>query len=432
MIKNENLTEWTASDASYSDDKSGYYAACIFLVWPLLAVVSAFRNYRSSWGKNILWAFVAFYGLTFAIGAESQGSDIVRYVDEIEYLHGIPMSMNDAVNYYLQSGEVDILRTIIAIAVSRVTESQSVLTLIYCFIFGFFFSRNIWYVLDRLKGKLRPITLLLLVCFFLVVPMWSIISFRMWTAAHIFIYGLLPFLFEGKWRGVFIASLSILVHFAFLVPMGVLFAYIIFGNRLTIYFIFFILTFLFAEINVEAFNDIVESYAPEIVQERTEGYRAENQVESYRESSETNEVWYSVWYGRALRWAVMGFLVILFWRGRTFFKDHERWLHLFSFTLLFFGVANLMSSLPSGGRYLSVATLPALALITMYVQNRQQERGMRQLIFLTTPALLLFVVVSVRIGLYSLSPTTILGNPIVALFLSGEYISLNDVMKTVL
>src|SRR5699024_11078833 len=128
----------------------------------------------------------------------------------------------------------------------------------------------------------------------------------------------------------------------------------------------------------------------------------------------------------------MGFLVILFWNGRTFFSKHEKWMRLFSFTLLFFGVANIMSSLPSGGRYVTVATMTALALITMYVQNKEEEQGMRQLIYLATPALLLFVVVSVRIGLYSLSPTTLLGNPIVALFLSEEFISLNDVMKMIL
>src|SRR5699024_9196771 len=239
------------------------------------------------------------------------------------------------------------------------------------------------------------VTILLFSCFFLVIPFWDINGFRMWTAAHIFIYGLLPFLFDGKRRGVFIASLSILVHYAFLVPVGVLLIYIILGNRLTVYFIFFLATVFFAEINIQAFNDIIEDYAPEIVQERSEAYRAENKVESYREGSNETQVLYARWYGRALKWAVIVFLVMLFWRGRTFFKEHERWLRLFSFTLLFFGVANLMSSLPSGGRYVDVALLPALALITIYVQNREEERPMRQLIYFATPALLLFVVISI-------------------------------------
>src|SRR5699024_3364969 len=191
------------------NSKNKFYSAILFLIWPFLALISAFKNYRSGWGKNVLWAFIAFYGFSFAIGAESQGSDIVRYVAELQYLHGIPITFSFAVNYFLQSGEIDIVRTIIALVVSRFTGSQAVLTLIYGIIFGYFCSRNMWFVLERFEGRMRPITILLFSCFFLVIPFWDINGFRMWTAAHIFIYGLLPFLFDGKRRGVFIASLSI-------------------------------------------------------------------------------------------------------------------------------------------------------------------------------------------------------------------------------
>src|SRR5690625_4997052 len=192
MIQNDNLLEWPARDIEQSDKKTGYFAALMFFIWPLLAVISAFRNYRSNWGKNILWAFVAFYGFSFAIGAENQGSDIVRYAEEVEYLHKVEMTISDAFTYYGQSGEIDILRTFIAVTLSRFTDSQAILTLVYGIIFGFFFSRNMWYVLERLKGRIHPITVLLLCSFFLVIPIWNINGFRMWTAAHIFIYGLLP------------------------------------------------------------------------------------------------------------------------------------------------------------------------------------------------------------------------------------------------
>src|SRR5699024_4937329 len=114
-----------------------------------------------------------------------------------------------------------------------------------------------------------------LTCFILTIPLWNITSFRMWTAAHIFIYGLLPYLYEGQKKGLVIATLSILMHFSFIVPVGVLFAYLLLGNRLTIYFMFFITTFFATEVNIATFNNLIENYAPEIVQERTAGYRGE-------------------------------------------------------------------------------------------------------------------------------------------------------------
>ena len=412
--------------------KSGFYSAILFLVWPLLALASAFRNYKSHWAKNMLWAFVAFYGFCFAIGAENSGADIVRYVAQYQELHDVNMTFATAQRYFIESGEIDIARTIIAIILSRFTDSQSVLTLVYGIIFGFFFSRNMWYVLEHFKGKIRPITILLFICFSLIVPIWNINGFRMWTAAHIFIYGLLPFLFEGKRGGVIISSLAILMHYAFIVPVGILYMYLLLGNRMMIYFVFFLATFFIAEINLTAFNDIVESYAPEIVQERTAGYRGEDYVESYRDDAETSKVWYALWYGRALKWSVMGFLVVLFLKGRDFFKKNKGWARLLSFTLLFYGAANLFSSLPSGGRYVAVANLCAVALIALYVQNREQEVVMKRFILAATPALILFVVVSIRMGLYSMSATSILGNPIIAMFLTGEYVSLNDAIKMIL
>ncbi len=414
------------------NDKSGFYAVFLFLIWPLLAVASAFRNYQANWGKNILWAFVAFYGFAFAIGAENQGADIVRYVAEVEYLHGIQMSFDDAIEYFTESGEVDIVKTFIAVVLSRFTGSQPIITLIYGIIFGFFFSRNIWYVLERLQGKIELITAILLVCFFLVIPIWNMNGFRMWTAAHVFIYGLLPYLYEGKRSGALIASLSILIHFSFIVPVGILYMHMFFGNRLTIYFAFFVATFFISEIDLSAFNNIVESYAPEIIQERTEGYRGETYVENYREDSRSSTAWYVSWHGRALKWSVMGFLVIIFFKGQSFFKSNREWRRLFAYTLLFYGVANLFSSLPSGSRFISIANLVALALITLYIQNREQEVVMRRFAWAATPALLFYTIVAFRIGLYSMSATAILGNPIVAIFFNGEHISLNDVMRMIM
>ena len=432
MIKDNEATQLAAAGRDYEDQKSGFYAAIIFFIWPLLSVILAFKDYKSSWGKNIFWAFVAFYGMSFAIGAESQNSDIVRYVAEVEYLHGMQMSLGDAVDYYRESGEVDILRTFIAITVSRFTDNQAILTLIYGLIFGFFYSRNLWYILGRLKGNIRPVTVLLFICFFLVIPMWNITTFRMWTAAHIFIYGALPYLFEKKSRGLIIASLSILVHFSFIIPVAVLYAYSLFGNRLMLYFIFFIATFFVAEINLNVFNNLVESYAPEIVQERTSGYRGEQYVESYREEGDNGKVWYAEWYNRALRWAVVGFLVFIFIRGRTFFAENTLWLRLFSFILLFYGVANLLSSLPSGGRYISIVNMLALALIILYMQNVEEKAVVQTSGFVAAPLLLLFIIVSVRMALYSLSATAVFGNPVISLFFNEGHISLNDFMRMII
>lgn len=413
--------------------KQGFYATALFLVWPFLSAMAAFVNYRKPWAKNIFWAFTAFYGLTFAVGVDNQGADIVRYMAGFQDMHQVEMTFSKAVEYYLQSGEIDFFSLLISIVLSRFTDHPAALTLVYATIFGFFFSRNMWYILERLEARLKPASILLFVSFFLVVPVWEFNGFRMWTATHIFLYGLLPFLCENKKSSLLISVAAICVHYSFVVPVLLLAGYLVLGNRLTIYFGFFLFTFFISEIDLDTFNQYVESYAPEILQERTSGYRGEGYVESHRaDDTESTGRWYADWYTRALKWSVMGFLVILFVTGRDFFKENRNWLNLFSFTLLLYGAANLLSSLPSGGRFISIANLCALALIVFYVQNRQQERVMKRFVIAASPALLLYIVVTVRIGLYSISATTVMGNPVLAMFSMGENLSLGDVLRLIL
>jgi hypothetical protein len=409
--------------------KTGFYAWLLFLVWPFLAAITAFRNYDQKWAKNIFWGFCAFYGLVFAIGIESEGSDIVRYVAGLKALHVQQISYFEY-SESVKSG-IEVMMPIVNWTLSRFTDSQPVLTLVYGIIFGFFFSRNLWYVLERLKGNLLTITILLLICLFMVNPIWRINGFRFWTATHVFLYGLLPYLCEGKKKGLIICASAILVHFSFIVPVLVLFSYAVGGNRLTIYYGLFIITLFISEIDITYFNNIAEAYLPEAFLEQSESYRREGQVESFREA-ESEGQWYANWYGPALKWAIIGFLSMLFFKSGDFFEKNEDWLSLFSFTLLFYSVANLLSSIPSGGRFLVLANLCALTLIIFYIQNQSREKFMQWYIYGVTPALLLYIIVSLRIGLYSISASAIFGNPIIAYFTAGDNISLNDVMRALL
>ena len=407
-------------------EKNSYYAYLLFLVWPFLALVSAFKNFRMPWAKNIFWVFCMFYGFMFVVDYNSS-RDIVRYVAEFQNLHGVEVSVIE----YIQTTErADVLRGFIAVTLSRVTDNPAMLTFIYAAIFGFFLSRNIWYILERLQGQLLPVTIFLLLCFFLVNPIWNINGFRMWTAAQMFIYGLLPFLCEGKKKGLIFSIGSVFVHFSFLVPVLVLLVYITVGNRLTAYYVFYLSAFFISEIDLAAFNNFIETYAPEIIQDRTSGYRGEASVEQYREGVSEN-VWYAQWYRPSLNLVVMGFLSIFFFTGRKFFDENRNWMNLFCYTLLFYGVAYLFSSLPSGGRFLVVGNMAALALIILYIQNRPNEKFMKWYIWISSPALLLFIAVAVRLGLDSISVTSVLGNVFIAFFSSGIDFSLWELIRMI-
>lgn len=414
------------------NEKDTYFAWMLFLIWPFLAAASAVANFHRPWAKNIVWAFVAFYGFTFAIGAESERSDIVRYVAQYQELHLQDMTVDTAKRYYQESGEIDFARTVIAIGLSRISDSQPLLTFVYAIIFGFFFSRNMWYVLERLEGRLQWLTILLVACFFLIIPIWNINGFRMWTAAHIFMYGMLPFLFEGKKDRLLVSGLSILFHFSFILPFFVLVFIAFFPGFLNIYFGFFAATIFLNEIELTVLNQWIETYAPEAFQDRTSAYRVEAQPGETVISDIRERRWYAVWYLRAISYTVIGFLIIMFVTGREYIKERKEWLNLFSFTLAFYGVANLMGSFSSSGRFIVLANFFALPLIILYIQNIPSQNILKKYALIALPAIVLFLVVALRIGLYSLSATSILGNPIVAYFTFEEYMSLNDFLRRII
>ena len=187
-------------------------------------MIFSFKEFLMPYAKNMFWAFCTFYGLTFAIGIESQGSDITRYVDELKLLYvQESLTIGQLIEYFINSGEIDILRTLLSYTISRFTDSQAILTMVYGFIFGYFFSRNIWYVFSLLKNRLTLISKIVLFTLILVMPIWQIGGFRMWTAFHVFMYGLLPFIFENKKDKLIFLYLSFLVHFSYLIPIEYIF-----------------------------------------------------------------------------------------------------------------------------------------------------------------------------------------------------------------
>ena len=402
-----------------------------FFLYPFGTLLYYLKNFRKPAAKNVMWAFTIFFGLTIAIGSESQGSDIQDYTADIVKLHNVNFTFKSSVEYFENSGEVDVLRTFLSILVSRFTGNGYVLLMVYGLIFGYFFSRNMWFVLEKVQGKLKFATLLLIACLFLIDPIWQIGGFRFWTATHVFLYGLLPFLFNGNKKNLIWCFLTpVVFHYSFVVPVLILLIYLLGGNRLTIYFSFFVISLFISELNISRVNSFIENYAPTALVERSSSYRDVDEVKQYREGETAQPTaWYARYKSKFLQWPVYSFLILLFWKSRNIVRQEKSLLRMLSFCLLFTGFANFLTSIPSGGRFLSLAALVAVVLLTIYIQNRPQEKLMNKAIKLSLPLLVLFIIVSIREGFYYTSLFTIIGNPFLAVLSIGQNISLNDIIK---
>lgn len=402
----------------------------MFLINPFIAMIFSFQEYMRPYAKNIFWAFCTFYGLTFAIGTESFGSDINRYVAELDELYSQPLlTIKDGINYFKNSGEIDVLRTLISYTLSRLTNSQSVLTMVYALIFGYFFSRNIWYVLNLLKNRISILSKLLILTLILIMPIWQIGGFRMWTAFHLFIYGLLPFIIENKKSRLLFLYASFLVHFSFLLPIGIFIIYRIVGDRTSIYFILFVISLFISEINISAINSFFINYLPDILIERSSGYFIDAEVEGVRQAKEDSLLnWYAIWYTRVLSWSLIIILIYLYVFRLNLLKL-RRLNGLFSLILLMYTFANILVNIPSGSRFLNFPFFLSLVLIISYLDYFLKDIDFRSIIKILSPAFIFFCLVVIRKGFYYTSVTTIIGNPFIAILNIDHFMSLNDLIK---
>ncbi|WP_232835160.1 EpsG family protein [Pleomorphovibrio marinus] len=391
----------------------------------------ALRDLRHKHANNILWLFTAFVGLTWAM-RDGSTSDSIRYMEKVALLHHSSISF---LEYYIASGEIDFFSLAITYFVASFTENGYILMVFQGLVYGFFFSRNMTFVLKQLNGNLKFISIIFFLTFFVVVPIWNFNGFRFWTATHVFIYGLLPYFFEGKRKSLIWCFITPFVfHYAFIVPVLILSLLLVLKNRLNLYFGFFVFSLFFAELDLKLFNAYVEQYVPQQFQERSQSYRSEAKFERAQEVREVGDFsveksWHAIFYKKALTWSMYAFLLYYFFRRKHLQAKHPRMVYILSFVLLFFAFANILANLPSGSRYLSVVSLFTLAFLTINTQNSIGDRLSKRISWVIAPLLLFFFIVSVRQALYFFSVTTIIGNPFIALFTIGDNINLDSLIK---
>jgi len=385
------------------------------MIWPFGIMLLALRSWRKSWSKNIFWAFCIFFGFTFVIVENIEdAADSARYAQLlVEYSNSVLDFKSLIRSFYSESSAyVDVAQPIITYLVSIFTVNPSILFSVFAMIFGFFYSRNIWYILSNIKDDLNPLLILFIFVFALTNPIWFINGFRMWTAAQIFVYGALPFLFEGKYQKLFWSFLSIFFHFSFLTPIAILLIYILFKNRRNVYMGFFIITFFLKELDLQVVQSYL-SFLPSIFQARVGGYLNVEYAESIVMARQEYN-WYIILAPKALEWVIFIIVMFLFFLRREILEKQKGLINLFYFSILFFSFANILSLVPSGGRFANVGYAFMFFSFSIFLSRFPEDPGLKIITILSVPFILLYSLVAIRVGTEFFGFVTIIGNPVFA------------------
>jgi hypothetical protein len=401
------------------------YDILVFFIWPFAILIHRLKNIKDPESKTVFWLFCVFYGFTFIVAQDVKGAaDSARYAFYLEFVYSNNISLAEIFGdlYNTKSVDVkyDIYQYLVTWFVSIFTDNAKVLFTFFSAIFGYFYVQNLWIVFSKLNKTKGLIIGVFITYFILILPIWQVNGVRMWTAAHVYLYGILLYFMCNKSKlGLFWVLVSSLFHFSFIVPSLIFILFKFYKPNLKLLMVLFVISFIVNEIDISFVknNSIVES---SIFDEKVSTYTNEDYTEKVKESSET----------KSLNFKVFKFLTSffsLFWVTMLYLKRKvivnilgSNLLIFLKFLLLFGIFSQLGSLIPSGGRFLIVFHFMLFGLLLIVISHSIFSGKSHWFLKFSIPFFIYFILFIFRIGMEFFGPFLIFGNPITSIFYTYE------------
>lgn len=394
--------------------------ALLLFLFPVGAFISALRNFRIPQSRNIFWFSCIFFGLTYIYNPISESrADGIRYAEDLIVIHDNPQSWETfkASFYDSSGGFLDLYQPIVTFSLAFFTGEPRILFAVFALVFGFFYSRNMWFVLGKIPMRLNFTLIVLITTLFLVNPIWNINGVRMWTAAQVFVYGALPYIWSKDKSKILWVFASLLIHFSFFIPVLILLAYIALPKKSTLPFLVLYLVSLFiSEIEISFFQSLAE-YLPDILDRKVAGYTSETYVAKVFGEAETAGLFVTL-LSYISKWGVAVLLIYITVKEKRVLKLNSSLRNLLTFSMFILAISFFLSNVPSGGRFVTVASVFVFAFLVLYYAFLKQTNlnisGVRLIEFVAVFfAFALFLPLRTPTVFYGL---TVFTNPIVAFF----------------
>lgn len=401
-----------------------------WLFWPFGALVHALSHFKSTTTKMIVWLFCVYFGAAFVIPEDKPGAaDSARYSRNLIIMHETPITLSELGEsiYDPKTNVVDIYQPLITWIVAMFTDNPKWLFIIFSAVFGFFYVNNLWLVFEQIKRKPSWLSIVFLVAIALTIPIWYVNGVRMYTAAHIFLFGILSYFLKSNKKGLLWLLLSVFVHFSFIFPLAIFITYLVIPKSIILLFVFYIATSLVTELNLVEVRSSL-SWMPKVFQPKIEGYTNQGFYELIKESSKTRS-WHVVFSSNAERWIIFVWLILIFFKRKVWIEHMPNGKDVLAFTLYYSSWAQLASLIPSGKRFFIISDFFVLFLISMILITQSKQSLASLVAKLTLPFLMFVLLYKVRIGLGFSGVMTFIGNLPTAI-LSPENIPIVDYIKS--
>ena len=405
-----------------------YYAIILVILWPFIGLIHTLYNWRQRWAKNTFWLVCVYMGAVHVYWPEGTflgiGADGGRYVLRLMEWYNLGYSLKTLFgNYLVDPHTMDLYQQLVTWGVSKVTENGHVLFMIFAIVYGFFYSRNMWYILEKLPENIPVQFIILITLFFLISPITHINGVRMWTALHVYVYAFMPYLFEKDKKYLWMLLLTPLIHFSYLYVMLVGYAFVLIPyslkaeSKLFLWctLVFFIITLFINSLNLNTVSDVLVEYSPDAYSNRIEGYVSQSVLERNVESSALRN-WYIAASSQIKYWSYNLLLFALFPYLKKYYKQKDVVIHWYNYTMILGGLANIMSLIPSGGRFQLLSQMFSVSLILMLTSSFKHDLLIYKIFNIVLLILLIPFIVDIRTLFDYYSISLIFGNFITVFF----------------
>lgn len=413
---------------SHYNNSSKQSALLLTFLFPFAGLVYSLAHWRESWAKNAFWLACIYLGAAFIFLPEGvalgEGADSARYQMDLIRLYGDNSSLlNVLAKYRLERGMMDFYQPILTYLVSRFTDNAHILFAVSAAVFGFFYSRNVWFILDKLPQKNQGIFVILTILYFLICPITQINGLRMWTALHVYVYALMPYLLDRDKSKLWWLAMAPLIHFSYLYVSLIGFAYVMLPERMKtgsrilqfIALFTFIASLMINSLNLDSVNGILMEYSPESYEDRIDLYVNQDLADRNAEGAALAN-WYIAVSGLLKKWTVAVLIVFLFPCMKKYFKDEYGLNRLYFFSLLIGAFANTLSLIPSGGRFQVLSMMFMVSVVMLSIMTIPRTDSYYGIAKFAMFFLLIPVIVDIRRLFDFFGITALFGNFITAFF----------------
>ena len=395
------------------------YQYTFALLLPFWAMLLSVIKFKSPSAKNLFWYGCAFMGIVFIFfPVGGSGNDSTRIAQGLIQMHYNPVDLKTILEYfYSEDYNLDIYQTLVTFMVSLLTKEPHFLFFVFALVFGYFYSRNLFLILELSDtDKLKWWVWIVLIMFILILPIWLINGVRMWTAMHVFLYGVFSYFLKSDKKMLLWCFLSLFIHFSFIIPLSIFLVYLFLPKRLYhLYFMFYFVSILFAEIDVQFLKESISDLLPRQLSQKTGQYMNEDYVLNIadRDSSLSQYIHIS----HLLTRVFVNLMILFFWMNlKTFLQDNNFKKLILPF-LLFAAVFEFLSVVPSMGRFVNLSNMLFYALCLIVMFKFQSEIKYHKYL---TLLLILPILFSVRVGFDFYGISLFVGNFVSSFFIDDN------------